>query len=230
MRIQNDLYSLQAERLMKIIRPHLPDTFAGRLLGGWDCCYDRASRAATLFEEVYQGLLREVFGKGLFGLEAWDEIIESTSIVANFYGLFDNILLNQHPEWFSEEPRDAIIGRVTKGTLTEVDPLAILPWGQRQQIIMTNVFFDGRLPRFLWFDHGPIELPGNRATVVQGGVFFSHDRQTTFTPSWRFITDLGANEAHTALAGGPSGNRFSRWYRTDIKRWQGGTYKKLKAD
>ena len=96
--------------------------------------------------------------------------------------------------------------------------------------MMKNVFFDGRLPRWLGFDHGPIELPGNRATVVQGGIFTSHGRQTTFTPSWRFITDLGQDHALTALAGGPSGRRFSRWYTTDISRWLEGDYKTLRPD
>ena len=85
----------------------------------------------------------------------------------------------------------------------------------------------GPLPSFLGFDYGPIELEGNRATVVQGGIFTSHDRQTTFTPSWRFITDLGEDYALTALAGGPSGRRFSRWYTTDVQRWLTGTYKRL---
>jgi len=61
-------------------------------------------------------------------------------------------------------------------------------------------------------------------------LFNSHNRQTTFTPSWRFITDLGEDRALTALAGGPSGRRFSRWYKTDIKRWSSGTYKTLSAD
>jgi penicillin amidase len=79
----------------------------------------------------------------------------------------------------------------------------------------------------LGFDYGPVELPGNRATVVQGGIFISHDRQTTFTPSWRFLTDLGRDEALTALAGGPSGRRFSRWYTTDVQRWLAGKYKSL---
>ena len=90
--------------------------------------------------------------------------------------------------------------------------------------------FDGRLPRWVGFDHGPIELPGSRATIVQSGIFKSHNRQTTFTPSWRFITDLGEDWALTALAGGPSGRRFSKWYKNDIDRWLNGDYKTLSAN
>jgi len=93
--------------------------------------------------------------------------------------------------------------------------------------MMTNIFFDGALPRWLGFDRGPFELPGNRATVVQGGIFSAHGRRTTFTPSWRYVTDLGEDQAATALAGGPSGRRFSRWYATDVQRWLEGGYKTI---
>jgi penicillin amidase len=229
-RIQNDLYSLQAERFMSVLRPLLPDTFAGRLLAGWDCMYDVSSRGATLFETVYHALLAEVFGKGLFGEEAWNATVSSTAILADYYHLFDNVLLGGDPSWFGHEGRDGLISRVLKEVLTDVGLRAIAPWGRQQRIVMKNIFFDGRLPRWIGFDHGPIELPGNRATIVQGGIFTAHDRQTTFTPSWRFVTDLGDDRAFTALAGGPSGRRTSRWYKTDIKRWLSGNYKVLQAD
>jgi len=229
-RIQNDLYSLQAERFMSVLQPFLPETFAGRLLAGWDCCYDCESRGATLFETVYHAILREVFGKGFLGEEVWDSMVSSTAIVADYYHLFDDVLLGDDPSWFGDEGQSKLYKRVLEEVLTEVDLEAISPWGRRQQIMMKNVFFDGRLPRWVGFDHGPIELPGNRATIVQGGIFNAHNRQTTFTPSWRFITDLGEDWALTALAGGPSGRRFSKWYKTDIKRWLSGDYKTLSAD
>jgi penicillin amidase len=229
-RIQNDLYSLQAERFMSVLGPLLPETFAGRLLAGWDCCYDCESRGATLFETVYHAVLREVFGKGLLGEEVWDSILSSTAIVADYYHLFDDVLLGDDPTWFGEEGRNELYTRVLEEVLTEVSLESISPWGRRQQIMMKNVFFDGRLPRWVGFDHGPIELPGNRATIVQGGMFKAHNRQTTFTPSWRFITDMGEDRALTALAGGPSGRRFSKWYKTDINRWLNGDYKVLEPE
>jgi len=229
-RIQNDLLSLQAERFMSVLRPLLPESFAGRLLAGWDCRYDCSSRGATLFETVYHALLREVFGKGLFSEEVWDATVSSTAIVADYYHLFDDILLGDDPSWFGEESLTELYRRVLEEVLTEVSLEAISPWGRHQQMMMKNVFFDGRLPRWLGFDHGPIELPGNRATIVQGGIFTAHDRQTTFTPSWRFITDLGEDRALTALAGGPSGRRSSKWYKTDVDRWLSGDYKVLEPD
>jgi acyl-homoserine lactone acylase PvdQ len=42
------------------------------------------------------------------------------------------------------------------------------------------------------------------------------------------VTDLGRDEAHTALAGGPTGSRFSRHRLSDLPRWLAGEYKVLR--
>jgi len=120
-----------------------------------------------------------------------------------------------------------VLRQILGEVLTHLDPYHVMPWGRRRQVTMHNIFFDGKLPRILGFDHGPISLPGNRATVVQGGLFTAHGRTTTFAPSWRYITDMGANTVETVLAGGPSGSRFSKWYKTDVKRWLKGEYKRI---
>ena len=52
-------------------------------------------------------------------------------------------------------------------------------------------------------------------------------RESTFAPSYHFVTDFEADEAWTNLPGGPSESRFSRWYRSDIPRWCSGQYKRL---
>jgi penicillin amidase len=96
--------------------------------------------------------------------------------------------------------------------------------------MMTNVFFAGRLPRWLGFDHGPITLQGGRATIVQGGLFRMHGRTTTFAPSWRYVADLSRDEALTILAGGPSESRFSPPYVTDVADWLAGRYKRLRPE
>jgi penicillin amidase len=225
--IQNDLISTQAQRLMEIWRPLLPDTLAGRLLAGWDFGYDSSSRGATLFEAVYHKVVARVCGARLFGRDAWQTIVDETAVFADYYHLFDAVLFEDDPFWWGEGGRDHVLRSIFSELLTEVDIYDVMPWGRRRRVEMNNIFFDGRLPGFLGFDHGPIELPGCRATVVQGGLFTAHGRTTTFAPSWRFITDLGTDTVHTALAGGPSGRRFSRWYKTDIERWLRGRYKKL---
>ncbi|MCP4895832.1 MAG: penicillin acylase family protein [bacterium] len=111
--------------------------------------------------------------------------------------------------------------------LSETDTKPTETWGRRQQFVMKHIVLGGRLPHWFSFDRGPYELPGCRATVVQGGIFEAHGRQTTFCPSWRCVTDLGSDRIETVLAGGPSGRRFSRYYATDVKAWLEGRYKTL---
>jgi len=225
--IQNDLISLQAKRFLEIWRPLLPDTLAGRLLAGWDCSYDTESRGATLFEAVYHEVVARVCGDRLFGRDAWQALVDETAVFADYYHFFDAVLFDDDPFWWGDDGRETTLRTILAETLTEVDIYDVMPWGRRRKVEMNNIFFDGRLPGFLGFDRGPIELPGCRATVVQGGLFTAHGRTTTFAPSWRFITDLDTDTVHTALAGGPSGRRFSKWYTTDVERWLRGEYKTL---
>jgi penicillin amidase len=225
--IQLDLMSLQAEAFMEIWRPLLPDSLAGRLLATWDRRYDIDSRGATLFEEVYHELVRRICGDRLFGREAWDTIVDETAVLADYYHLFDRVLFSEDPFWWGVSGRETVLSKVFAELLNQVDPFHVMPWGRRRRVEMTNIFFDGKLPGIFGFDHGPIALPGNRATVVQGGLFTAHGRTTSFAPSWRFITDMGTDTVQTVLAGGPSGNRFSKWYTSDVERWLLGEYKTI---
>jgi penicillin amidase len=214
---------------MEIWRPLLPDSLAGRLLGRWDLRYDVDSRGATLFEEAYHEVVRRVCGERLFGADGWRAVVDESAVFADYFHLFDRVLLTEDHPWWGDEGREAVLRRILDQVLARLDPYAVMPWGRRRRVMMTNIFFDGRLPRFLGFDHGPVALPGGRATVVQGGLFTAHGRLTTFAPSWRFITDLGSDSVDTVLAGGPSGRRFSRWYTTDVARWLHGGYKTIRC-
>ncbi len=231
-RIQADLLSPQARRFMPLLRPLIPDTPTGKLLADWDLRYDVESRGATLFEAFYQALLRDVFGRGLFGLEAWDSLVSTTNVLGAYFQLFDEALLEGDEQWFGRRGRDGVFHQILEHALAA--PLeSVRPWGEQQQITMRNIFFGGKLPwiinRFFGVDHGPISLAGGRATIVQGQVVQTHGRQSTFSPSYRSVTDLGLDEIHTALAGGPSGNFLSPHYKTDIARWLGFEYKTIRA-
>jgi penicillin amidase len=220
--IQTDLYSLQAERFLAMLAPVLPDTPEAARLRQWDRRYDVDSRGAVVFEHVYAELQREVFGRGLFGEPLWEYMLRETSLVADYYDLFDRALLGDDPLWFGPN-KAALLRRVV------ADALATAPrgrWGDDRGIVMTNVLFAGKLPRFVGVDYGPIELPGNRATIVQGGLFRAHGRLTSFAPSWRYVTDLHRDTMFTVLPGGPSGSRLSPLYLADLPRWQAFDYKR----
>ncbi|HYN44015.1 MAG TPA: penicillin acylase family protein, partial [Thermoanaerobaculia bacterium] len=218
--MQADLVSGQARRLLAALDPYLPDLQAVRFLRGWDRRYDAASKGAVLFEKLYAALCEELFGDGLFGAESWRALRDNSLIHPFYFRLFDDVLAREEGvEWFGEEGKAAFIARVAHATLDGVDPAALPAWGETRRVTMRHLLFGGKLPAFLGFDRGPFAVVGGRATVVQGQVLNLAGRESAFCPSWRFVTDLATDTAETALGGGPSDRRFSRWYATDVARW-----------
>ncbi|MCB2186888.1 MAG: penicillin acylase family protein [Deltaproteobacteria bacterium] len=219
-----DLYSLQAERFLAILRPLLPDTPAGKLLKDWDCRYTADSRAATLFEAVYRALIDVVFGDGGLGREVVARVMEETSLFHDYYGNLDEVLCREDAAWFGDRPREELFRQALAQGLA-AEPA---PYGSTRKVMLSHLLLGGKLPPWLGFDYGPIELPGCRATIPQGQIFHSAGRLTTFSPSFRFVTDLGRAEIESVIAGGPRDRRWSGWYANDVPNWLGGRYKVLK--
>lgn len=223
--LQMDLLSLQARDLMPLLAPHLPNTPEGRSLAAWDGQYANDSIDASRFEAIYRELIQVVFGEIGWGRPALDYLWDETVIFTDFYAPFDRALQDPTCAWFRGRDREALFRQAIEAGLAR----PAKPWGEQRRVMMRNIFFQGKLPAYTGFDHGPVTLSGNRATVLQGAIYRSYGLQSSFAPSVRFITDLSTDEAHTALAGGPSGRRFSPWYTSDVERWQRGTYKKLRG-
>ena len=221
-----DLYSLQAERFMAILRPLLPNTPQGEILREWDLCYDTDSQGAYLFEAFYKELYREVFGKNGFGVDALDFLNDESGTFIDFYQNFDRVLLADDSSWFGDMSRDELYHKVAVKSLN----IEAKTWGSRQQYTMSHMLFGGTLPAFLGFDRGPITGVGGRATIHQGQIYQSAGRTTTFFPSLRMVTEMGEDKLYSNLAGGPSDNRFSKWYVSDLENWLNYRYKKTRAD
>ncbi|MBE9539670.1 MAG: penicillin acylase family protein [Proteobacteria bacterium] len=216
-----DVYSLQAEYFMEILRPLLPDTSQGDILAKWDMRYDAESEGAYLFELFYKELYLQVFGKNGFGELATDYLKEETGIFIDFYDNFDKVLLSPRSKWFGEESRDEIYRETAARALSA----APRKWKEVQEFTMTHLLFGNKLPRFLGFDRGPVVGIGGRATMHQGQIYRSGGRATTFMPSFRTVTDMYAEEYFSVLAGGPSDRRFSKWYCSELDNWVTGKYK-----
>lgn len=221
-----DVHSKQADLFMEILRPLLPNTPQGDILKDWDLCYDEDSCGAFLFEQFYKELYREVFGKSGFGADVVDFLQNDTGTFIDFYANFDRVLLAETSSWFGGKTRDEIFRAVAKKALA----VASTPWGAGRTYTMTNIFFGGKLPKFLKFDRGPITAIGGRATISQGQIYTGGGRDTTFLPSYRMVTDFSENTLRTNMAGGPSDRRFSKYYCSDLDNWLTGKYKTLRAD
>lgn len=223
-KIQMDVYSLQAEKYMEILRPLLPDTTQGGILKSWDMKYDSGSEGAYLFEKFYLALYYELFGKNGLGEEVIKHLKSETGIITGFFGNFDRVALSETSAWFGGKSREDIF----KGALEMALATKPKKWGEAMRYEMTNIFFNGKLPRFLGFDIGPVSLYGGRATIHQGQIYSSRGRTSSYCPSYRMVADFAEEHIHTNLAGGVSDRRFSSLYCNDFENWLNGKYKKVK--
>ncbi|MGD2272802.1 MAG: penicillin acylase family protein, partial [Desulfobacterales bacterium] len=225
-KLQFDVFSTQAEAFMEILAPLLPDTPPAKVLADWNMEYSADSEGAYLFDRFYKALYLEVFGKHGFGNAAVEHLAEHTAIFSDFYLHFDRILLSENSLWFGGRTRKELYLQAAEKALTAKPQ----KWGNVQKVILKNIFFDGRLPKFLGFDRGPVTLIGSPATPHQGQIFESAGRQTSFAPSFRMVIDFSTDAVYTNMAGGPSDRRFSKWYCSDLQNWLAGKYKRLSPD
>ncbi len=221
--IHYDLYSIQAEKLMKIILPLITDTKEGRILKEWDFHYRSDSVGAAMFENVYSSMLETVFGDYGFGRETVKYLFSETSIFNDYYGNFDNILMNKKSSWFKFGTREDLLRLIISEGLKK----KFKPYGKTRKIYFKHLLFADKIPSFFRLDYGPVELPGGRATITQGQIFKSAGRTTTFSPSCRIIADMSDDCLLTNTTGGNCDRPFSKWYKNNNSDWIHGIYKKL---
>ncbi len=223
--LQYDVVSTQARDLLALFLPCLDDGEVKRRLAAWDYSYHPESLEATYFSRFYRNVLLEVFGmeSGI----GWRRMLYLCSRVgysSMVVTCLDRLLQQEHSSWWEGHDKRELIRRAAAKLSGEVDQ----PWSATNAFRFTNRFFEDHLVgRALGFHSGDLPMPGCHATPFQGHLLRAATRETTFAPSYHFVTDLGTNEAWTNLPGGPSESRFSGWYMNDIPRWCSGTYKKL---
>ncbi len=219
MKMHYDVYSKHAEWTMPLIRHLLPDEGNGKLLGDWDLVYASDSVAASIFENVYFELVKTVFGDYGAGREVIEYILDNSELYYMYYGQFDHVLHREESLWFGGRTRDEVYGEaVARGLEMEADP-----FGSGRKVLMKNLVYGDMMPDF---NYGPIEIIGCRGTVSQGAIFRAPgDRTATFSPTIRFISDMGSNKYYSCLAGGPSEKPTSPWYASGVEDWLAGRYR-----
>jgi penicillin amidase len=136
----------------------------------------------------------------------------------------DRTMAREHSFWWHGREKSELIRRAAERIAGAPDE----PWSQINNFHFADRFFGThRVGRILGFNSRRFAMPGNHATPFQGHVLQTATRETTFAPSYHFVTDMSRDEAWTNLPGGPSENRFSRYYKSDVARWLTGEYKRL---
>lgn len=229
-KLQYDVVSLQARDLLAVFLPHLPDGTIKRRLANWDCSYHPGSLEATLFTKLYRNVLLEIFGEAPSpegGGIGWRRMLYLSSrfgFSMMVLTAIDRLLKQPYSRWWAGKDKGELIRRAAVKLADEPDQ----PWGEFNSFRFANRFIgSSRVGRALGFRTGLMPMPGCHATPFQGHLLTTAKRETTFAPSFHFVTDLGTNDAWTNLPGGPSESRFSPFYKSDLMRWQTGTYKRV---
>jgi penicillin amidase len=228
--LQYDVVSVQARDVLSVLLPHMEEGPLKARLEAWDCSYHPASLEATLFSRLYRNVLLEGFGQDpTSGGIGWRRMLYLSSR-AGFSLMvitcIDRLLARESSVWWAGRDKAELIRKAARKLEQETEQ----PWGVTNSFRFTNRYFEGQFgTRALGFHSGEIAMPGCHATPFQGHLLRAATRESTFSPSYHFVTDLGTDEAWTNLPGGPSESRFSRWYKSDIPNWCEGRYKRLAA-
>lgn len=224
--LQYDVLSTHARDLRPVFLVHLADGDFKDRLASWDLQYLPESREATMFQHLYRHVVLEIFGheKGI----GWRRMFflstrmgYSTMVLT----CVDRILKKERSSWWQFRDKGEMIRRAAARAASEPTP----PWSKVNSFHFVNRFFErARAGRFLGFRTAQMPLRGCHATPFQGHLLMTATRESTFAPSYHFVSDFADDEAWTNLPGGPSESRFSKWYKTDIPRWMAGEYKTLR--
>jgi penicillin amidase len=228
--LQYDVLSIHAREMLPVLLTHIDDSHAlkQRLLE-WDCRFEAESRGAALFMSFYRHVLLEVFGHNTgIGLRRMIYLATRIGYSAMVLTACDRTLPKVTSSWWSQRDKHAMIRRAADRALAEPPQR----WREMNSFHFTDRFFGGShgittTGRLLGFESALTPMPGCHATPFQGHLKVTATRESTFAPSYHFVADLSTDEAWTNLPGGPSENRFSKWYKTDVPRWIAGEYKRL---
>ena len=223
--LQYDVVSLQAKDLLEVFLPHLEDGPVKDRLSRWDYSYPHDSREATLFQRLYRNVMIEIFGheKGI-GWRRMLYLSTRSGFSTMVLTMADGVLKREQSRWWRTRNKGQLIRQAAARLNDEKD----VPWSELNYFHFADRFFGThQVGRLLGYRTRRRAMSGCFATCFQGHVMQTATRESTFAPSYHFVTDMGTDEAWTNLPGGPSENRFSRFYKNDLDRWFRGNYKRL---
>ncbi len=214
-RIQQDTYSLQVDALLHPLAVTVPDSYLKSLLAGWDACYHPQSVGATAFEVLRKAALRALAPE--LGGDWFLEMLSRSELPVWWCHGLDRLLADDFI-WQSPDR-----WRRLQHELTPLLNQQLPTWGEAQQLDMKHLFLGG-LPQSISLDRGPYPLRGGLATPCQGNIVRLPHAEVAVGPAYRFLTDLGTDEAKTAIPGGISGSAFDDTYDCFLQEYLDGEY------
>lgn len=225
--LQYDVISKQAEDLRPVLLAHLDEGPVKQRLEAWDCSYSPDSTEAVLFAHFYRHVLLEILGhdEGI----GWRRMFYLSTRMGFSHLVLtaaDRVLPKATSSWWRDRDKGEMIRAAAVRALAEPQQT----WSEINCFHFVNRFMGaGVTGRLLGMQSATTPMPGNHATPFQGHLLRTKTRESTFAPSYHFVTDLSTDEAWTNIPGGPTESAFSKWYQADIARWSAGEYKRLTA-
>ena len=213
MRMQADVHSLRAERMLRFQHDRLRRHPLGRRLLSWDCRMESDSREATSFSMFCHGLLMATCRGVLFPagtLAAADD----SPFFSNNFRLIEEAWIDARPP-FRAVDWDTVVPRVLDWVGADQPA-----WGS-DPIVMNHVLL-GATPVGRLLRAGPFQARGDESTVQQGNRFGRRDKANG--PSYRLIVEFADEIAYTSMPGGASGRPSSKYYRQGVEDWAAGRY------
>ena len=164
-RLQYDVYSLQAEQLLHVFLPHLPDGSIKERLTGWDRCYAPDSCEATLFQQLYRNVMMELLGKQVIGWQRMLYLCSRMGYSTMILTIADRILMDGDHPWWRGQSRGQLIERAA-ARLEEAD---LIPWSKVNSFHFTDRFFGNhQVGRILGFNSPPTPDARQPCDAVSG--------------------------------------------------------------
>jgi penicillin amidase len=215
--IQRDLWSGQAALLRPVLQAALPPGRLADALAAWDGAYAPDRRGAHAFEVALRAA-RSALAPELGG--GWFEALLQESEVPVWWAEALDRAVAGAAGW--PEARRQRLGARLAG-VAQVEPA---PWGEVQRLQLPHLALGG-LGDVLGYDRGPFPLPGSIATVSQGNLVHLGAAEVAVGPAYRFVTDLGQDEAQSSLPGGVGGSpgdpSYDQWLAEHLR----GVYHRL---
>ncbi len=223
-RLQNDVVSLPAQALVRLIGPPKnPKDSAARLLAGWDGSLREDSAAAALYEVWLKKLREALAGILLMNRETASYLIDTDSV--------PSLYIHAAPESFGAKPeakRDAILQTTLHTAYAELreslgPDSSQWTWGRLHTARFRHAL--DRIKNFEeLFDLGPFARPGDEATVDATDSPWDGYAQVAGA-SYREILDLGDWDHSEAVnVPGQSGQPGSTHYSDLLPLWRDGEY------
>lgn len=225
MALQTDNYNAPAAMLMSLIFKNMKENeLSGEekkyfdYLKGWDLRNDVDSKAATVFEVLWDNLQDTIFNDEFSKapkviMRPFESSLLESLLKDSAYKFLDNINTPQ-----KETLADDIIAAMKKAAvaLKQAEKAKKLEWGKYKQTIIYNLAKFPAFSRDVVIGGSGHNINANKMDI---------EKKQAHGPSWRMVISLTAKtEAYGVYPGGQSGNPGSKYYDSFVDQWAAGKY------